>query len=396
MPRLLCLFSAINLIIGSSAFLLASIVEPLARDLGVSVAAAGQATTAYAVGTAVLAPLLLLATGPWPRKRVLLLALALLTLGNVLSALSHHLAMLLAARMLMGAGAVFVAVAAGIAVALVAPARRGQALSLVFLGMSLSYVVGVPLGAWLGLIFGWRVPVGIAAAASALCLLAVAWFVPRDIRAPGASFAGLGGLLRRGDVLSVLGTTLLYFGAIFSVFSYIGPVLRALAGVSDAWLSLTLMLFGCSGVAGTLLGGWATDRFGAVPALRVLLVMFMLSMLAVPLTQGHYAPMLAVFLCWGVCGFGMMAPQQSRLVAVDLARSPVLLSLNSSMMYFGMALGAAVGGALLPWTGFARLPWVGAPLALAGLLLALGAVVPRRGSAPVAVADRPAPRVGPR
>jgi DHA1 family inner membrane transport protein len=350
----------------------------LSRDLGVSVAAAGQATTAYAVGTAVIAPLLLIATGAWPRRRALLLALGLFTLGNALSALAPNLGLLLLARLLMGSGALFTAVAAGLAVALVLPERRGQALSLVFLGMSLSYVVGVPLGAWLGLNFGWRVPVGLAAAASALCLLAVASFVPREIRAPGASFSGLGGLLRRGEVLAVLGTTLLYFGAIFSVFAYIGPVLRALAGVSDAALSLTLMLFGCAGVAGTLLGGWATDRFGAVRALRVLLAMFLLAMLAVPLTQGRYAPMLAAFLCWGVCGFGMMAPQQSRLVAVDLARSPVLLSLNSSMMYFGMALGAALGGALLPWAGFARLPWVGAPLAAGGLFLLLWAGAPRR------------------
>jgi DHA1 family inner membrane transport protein len=355
------------LVIGSSAFLLASILEPLSRDLGVSVAAAGQATTAYAVGTAVLAPLLLIATGGWQRRRALLLALGLFTLGNALSALAPNLPLLLLARLLMGSGAMFTAVAAGLAVALVAPAQRGKALSLVFLGMSLSYVVGVPLGAWLGLNFGWRVPVWAATAATVLCALVVAAWVPREISAPGASFAGLGMLLRSGRVLAVLGTTLLYFGAIFSVFSYIGPVLRTLGGVSDATLSLTLMFFGCAGVAGTLLGGWATDRFGAVPALRWLLSLFVLAMLLVPLTHGHYLPMLLAFLAWGICGFGMMAPQQARLVAVDLQRSPVLLSLNSSMMYFGMALGAAVGGALLPWTGFERLPWVGVPLALAGL-----------------------------
>lgn len=355
------------MVIGSSAFLLASILEPLSRDLGVSVAAAGQATTAYAVGTAVLAPLLLIATGGWQRRRALLLALGLFTLGNALSALAPNLPLLLLARLLMGSGAMFTAVAAGLAVALVAPAQRGKALSLVFLGMSLSYVVGVPLGAWLGLNFGWRVPVWAATAATVLCALVVAAWVPREISAPGASFAGLGMLLRSGRVLAVLGTTLLYFGAIFSVFSYIGPVLRTLGGVSDATLSLTLMFFGCAGVAGTLLGGWATDRFGAVPALRWLLSLFVLAMLLVPLTHGHYLPMLLAFLAWGICGFGMMAPQQARLVAVDLQRSPVLLSLNSSMMYFGMALGAAVGGALLPWTGFERLPWVGVPLALAGL-----------------------------
>jgi MFS transporter, DHA1 family, inner membrane transport protein len=371
MPRLLYLFSAINLIIGSSAFVLASIVEPLARDLGVSVAAAGQATTAYAVGTALLAPALLLATGGWSRKRVLLLALALLTLGNALSALSHHLALLLAARVLMGAGAVFVAVAAGIAVAMVAPARRGQALSLVFLGMSLSYVIGVPVGAWLGLNFGWATPVWLACGLSALALLWVALGVPRDIQAPGASFAGLGTLLRRADVVASLSVTLLYFGAIFSVFSFIGPVLRALSVRSDTQLSLTLMMFGLSGVAGTLLGGWATDRFGAQRTLRTQLGLFFVTMSLVPLTQGHHPLMLAAFMCWGVCGFGMMAPQQSRLVAIDLPRSPVLLSLNSSMMYFGMALGAALGGVLLPAVGFERLAWVGAPLALSALGLLL-------------------------
>jgi DHA1 family inner membrane transport protein len=379
MPKLLILFSAINLVIGSSAFVLASIVEPIARGLGIGVAAAGQATTAYAIGTALLAPLMLVATGGWPRKRALLAALALFTLGNALSALAPDLAVLLVARLLMGAGAVATAVVAGVAVALVEPARRGQALSLVFLGMSLSYVVGVPLGAWLGLNIGWRAPLWAATAASALAFAAVAALVPRTIDAPGASFAGLGALLRRGEVLSVLGTTLLYFGAIFAVFSYIGPVLRALGSVSDATLSVTLMLFGCAGVAGTLLGGWAADRFGALPSLRALLALFTLTLAVVPLTEGRYAPMLAAFMVWGVCGFGLMAPQQMRLVAVDLPRSPLLLSLNSSMMYFGMALGAAVGGALLPIAGFARLAWVGAPLALVAFALLLRAGSRRAG-----------------
>ena len=347
--------------------MLASIVEPLALDLGVSVSAAGQATTAYAVGTALLAPLLLLATGGWPRKRALLLALALFTLGNAACALSQGLTMLLVSRLLMGAGAVFVALAASVAVAMVPAARRGQALSLVFLGMSLSYVIGVPLGAWLGLNFGWRVPIWVATAASALALCAVAALVPPALHAPGASFAGLSALLRRGEVAASLSVTLLYFAAIFCVFAYIGAVLRALNPMSDALLSLTLMMFGLAGVSGTLLGGWATDRFGSHRTLRGQLTVFVAAMCAVPLTQGHYLPMMAAFVCWGVCGFGMMAPQQARLVTIDMARSPVLLSLNSSMMYFGMALGAAVGGAALPVTGFAHLPWVGAPLALAGL-----------------------------
>jgi MFS transporter, DHA1 family, inner membrane transport protein len=372
MPAVLYLFLLINLVIGTSAFVLASILVPLAADLRVSVPAAGQAITAYAAGTALLAPMLLLATGAWPRKRVLLLALALFTAGNGLSALATSLPMLLLARVAMGAGAVFVAVAASLAVAMVAPAKRGQALSLVFLGMSLSYVLGVPAGAWLGLHYGWQAPIWLACAGSALSFLAVALWVPADIAAPGASFAGLGALLRRGEVLAALGVTLFYFGAIFSVFAYVGPVLQALSPMSEPLFAATLMLFGLSGVAGTLLGGWATDRFGAPTTLRTLLALFFLTMLLVPLTRGHHGALLVALLCWGVAGFGMMAPQQARLVAIDPARAPVLLSLNSSMMYFGMALGAALGGAAVGLTGFHNLAWAGAPLSLAALALLRG------------------------
>ena len=193
--------------------------------------------------------------------------------------------------------------------------------------------------------------------------------MPRDIAAPGASFTGLGRLLRRGDVSAALGVTLLYFGAIFSVFAFVGPVLQALLPMSDGRFSLTLVLFGLSGVCGTLLGGWATDRFGPLKTLRALLLLFLLTMLLVPLTKGHYGLMLVALLCWGVAGFGMMAPQQARLVSMAALQAPVLLSLNSSMMYFGMALGAALGGLAVSISGFDRLAWVGAPLALGALAL---------------------------
>jgi len=247
----------------------------------------------------------------------------------------------------------------------------------------------VPIGSWLGLNYGWRAPIWLACAMSALALLALAVMVPRDVRAPGASFSGLGALLRRGEVAAALGVTLLYFGAIFSVFSYIGPVLRTLSPLTDTQLALTLMMFGVAGVCGTLLGGWATDRFGPQRTLRAHLSVFFLTMCVVPLTQGHYLGTLLAFMSWGVAGFGLMAPQQARLVAIDMARSPVLLSLNSSMMYFGMALGAALGGIAVPATGFAHLPWVGAPLALTALALLLWSGAPtaaRRGD--VAVARR--------
>ena len=367
MPRLLWLFTFVNLVIGTGAFVIGGILAPLASALGVSVATAGQAMTAYALSTALLAPLVLLATGRWPRKRALLLALILFAAGNVLCALANSLAALLIGRVLMGLGAVFTPISAGIAVASVPPAQRGKALGFVFLGISLSYVVGVPLGAWLGLQYGWHVPIWLVVALCVLAIAAVALWVPANIDAPGASFAGLGALLMRRDVQAVLTMTLLYFIAIFAVFSYIGPVLQALSPMSGPRLSLTLALFGLSGVAGTLIGGAANDRFGSRRTLAVQLATLGTTMALLPLTAGSWPALVVVLLVWGTAGFGMMVPQQSRLAALAPAQAPVLLSLNTSMLYLGTAGGAIVGGALASSLGFAQLGWAGVPFVAAAL-----------------------------
>ena len=382
MPPLLFLLALGNLVIGSSAFLIGGIVGDIAQDLGVGAPAVGQAMTVYALSTALFAPLLVVATGRWPRKRALLLALLIFTFGNALCAMAHSLPLLLLGRAVMGAGSMFTPVAAAIALASVAPARRGTALSLVFLGMSLSYVIGLPLGAWVSLHYGWHVTLWAMTAASALMCVAAAYGVPAAVQAPGASFAGLAAVLRRPDVLAMLLTTMAYFCAIFTTVSYFTPVLQALVPMPGSTLSLTLMAFGLAGVAGTLIGGAAHDRFGALRTMGVQMPALATTMLLLPFTAGHYGAMVVVLLVWACAGFGLMTPQQNRLAELAPAQAPLLLSLNSSMLYIGTALGAAVGGAALGNLGFARLPWVGAPFALLGLALVLlpGRMVARRGA----------------
>jgi DHA1 family inner membrane transport protein len=369
MPRLLWLFSAVNLIIGSGAFVIGGILGPIAEGLDVSVPAAGQAMTAYALANALLAPLLMLATGHWPRKRALLFALGLFAAGNLVCALADSLVLLLAGRVLMGVGAVFTALGAGIAVALVEPARRGKALALTFLGISLSYVVGVPLGSWLGLAYEWHTPLWLFTGLSLAAWLAAARWVPAEIGAPGASFDGLGRLLARREVLGALLMTLCYFTAIFAVFAYIGPVLQALVPMGREQQSLTLALFGVSGVAGTLIGGMANDRFGPRRSLRVQLAVLGTTMALLPLTQGSWPALVTVLVIWGTAGFGMMPPQQSRLAAMAPAQAPMLLSLNTSMLYLGTAAGAVVGGAFATRLGFAQLAWAGLPFVAAALAI---------------------------
>ena len=262
MPRILYFFALCNLVIGSGAFVLTGILQPMALELGIHIAAAGQVMTAYAIATAVLAPLLILLTAKWPRKRAIQLGLGLFAAGNLVSALSASLALLLMGRVLMGAGAMFTAAVAAYAVTLVAPALRGRALSTVFLGMSISYAVALPIGAWLGFEYGWHTPVWLCAAASLAALLAASVLLPKGVVTESASLAGFRSAARQSAVLRVWLRTLLFFIAVFSVFAYVGPVLLALNAMSPALLSVVLAIFGLAGVAGTLLGGWATDRFG--------------------------------------------------------------------------------------------------------------------------------------
>ena len=156
------------------------------------------------------------------------------------------------------------------------------------------------------------------------------------------------------------------FSAIFTVFAFSGPVLLALNPMGSEKLSLTLMLFGLAGVGGTLSGGWANDRFGPLLTLKAQLGLLIAMMLLVPLTRGHYSWMMLVFVAWGVAGFGMMSPIQSRLAMASPRQAPILFSLNASMLYFGTALGAAVGGAASVVVGFDKLAWVGTVFALLG------------------------------
>ncbi len=366
MPPLLYLLATCNLVVGTGAFGLTGILQLIATSLNVSVAAVGQSMTAYAIATALIAPVLLVVTGRWSRRAALQTALTIFATGLLVCAFASSLGMLLLGRVLMGAGAVLTPIAAGIAVTVVEPARRGKALSLTFIGMSMSYVVGLPLGAWAGLQFGWRVPLFGMAGATLLMLALVTWRLPADLRASGAGLQGLGRLLRHGEVVRSLVLTLLYFSAIFAVFAFIGPVLQALNPMSATSLSLTLMVFGAAGVVGTLSGGWANDRFGAIACLRVQLAVLVAMMVLLPWTRGSHPAMVAVLVVWGIAGFGMMAPTQSRLASISATQAPMLFSLNASMMYFGTALGAMVGGATSQAFGFHTLAWAGAVLAAAG------------------------------
>jgi DHA1 family inner membrane transport protein len=369
LPRLLYLFGLVNLVIGTAAFMNAGLLVPMAKSFGVGVGAVGQATTVYSLATALLAPAFLVATAGLAPRVALAIALSLFAAGNVVTALAPDLTTLLGARVLMGCGSAATAMMAGLAVAIAPIERRAQALSIVFVGMSLSYVTGIPLATWVGLGWGWRLPVWAAVVLTLLAAGALWKALPAARQGvTGPSLRGAAALLRQRAVLAVFSLTLVYFIAIFSVFSYMGPVLKSLKPLEPGALSAVISVFGVAGVVGTLSGGRAADRLGARRSLTLSLSGLSLCLLLLPLTAGHLWATVAVLMVWGVCGFSMMAPQQVRLAQLAGPDTPLALSLNNSMLYLGIALGAAVGGAALSHLEPRYLPWVGAPFAMVALI----------------------------
>lgn len=370
-----------NFVLGTGAFVLPAVLQPLAGDLGISLPAAGWLMSGYALAYAVSSPLLTALTGSWPRRRVLLIGLALIALGNAVLALSPDLACAHVGRIVSAlGGALYTPIAASVAVATAAPERRARALALVFAGMTVAQVLGIPLGSLLATGIGWRAVFGAVALAALAALLVIRWRIPADLAAPASTLRQLGGLLRDPGAALALSVTLVFFAGQFVVITFLGPVITAASGVGGGGLALLLWLFGLAAVAANLLGGAVADRVGATPTIVGLTVACALVLAVLPAIDAQPWAAAACLILWGLTGYAFMTPQQARLVGLLPWAPGLALSLNASALYAGSAVGGAVGGAIVAHGGLAPLGLGGAALlALSLLLLAASArIAPTR------------------
>lgn len=371
LPGVLWVLALGNLVVGTGGFMIGGIVEPLARSLGVSVSAAGQLMTVYSAANAVAAPLLVALVGRLDARTALMVSMAVLVAANAASALAASWGGLAAARIAMACGAaIYTPTAAALGVALVPPEARGRALSVTFAGIGLSYVIGVPFGAWAGLSrFGWPLAFWGVAAAGVAVLATLVLRAPAGVPTAPASLAGIGGLLRTPRIVAALAVTATYFASIFSIFSYVGAFLREHGGVPAPSIAPVLMGFGVAALGGTFAGGVLADRIGPTRLIYAICAGFLAVFAVLATAGGHPAAIVGAFLAWGVIGFAFYAAQQSRLVALEPRQATAVLALNASMIYVGTAAGAAIGGAVIAAAGYARLPLVSALLIVAVALL---------------------------
>lgn len=353
---------------GTDSFVLAGILPNIAGGLHVSTAAAGQTITVFALTYALTAPLLAGITGALPRKPLMLAALGLFVLANLASAAAPTLALLLVARVAAGLGAaLYTPNASAAATALVAPARRGRALAMVLGGLTIGTVLGVPVGTAIGQRISWQASLVFVAVVALAALLGILATLPSLALPPAVPLRARVALLGDRRVLAIVAVMLLASAASISVYTYIAVVLAHTAHITGTTLGAVLLVWGAGGAVGAFGSGALTDRYG--PGRTLLLAIATLTVTLAALTA--VTSVVAVFVVMAVNGaaaWAVATPNNHRLTALAPTLPGVVISLNSSGIYLGQALGAAAGGLLLGRQLIPdRLPLVGAALGVVAL-----------------------------
>jgi predicted MFS family arabinose efflux permease len=353
---------------GTSAYVIAGLLPTLSEELDVSVSAAGQLVTGFALVYAVASPMLAAVTGRWERRRLLVVALLVMALGNALSAIAPNYWTLFVARMLTALGAaVYTPTATTVATELNPPERRARAIATIFGGMTIALVIGVPMGNLLAGPLGHEGVFALVAALIALSAWGVWLVVPRVDAPPPVSLRDRLLVLADRRLLAMLAVTLLATLATLSVYTYLTPLLAETAGVHGSTAGLLLLAYGVGGVLGNTIGGRVTDRFGTRSPLIVAMSGGIVTMSLLPVVASSVLGAAVILLVWGAATWSFNPPMQSRLVEMSPTTAGLVLAMNASAIYLGVGLSGVAGGLVISFSSTIAL----GPIAAAVTVLAL-------------------------
>ncbi|MFT6464472.1 MFS transporter [Halopseudomonas sp.] len=377
MPIALLALTLSAFAIGTTEFVIVGLIPTIALDLGVSVPSAGLLVSLYALGVAIGVPLLTALTGRVPRKLLLLSLMVIFTLGNLLAWQAPGYESLILARLVTGlAHGVFFSIGSTIATSLVPREKAASAIAIMFTGLTVALVTGVPLGTFIGQQFGWRETFLAVSALGVIAFIGSLLFVPRSIQHnPPASLLQQLSVLRQPRLLLVYAMTAVGYGGSFIAFTYLAPILQEISGFTAGTVSLVLLVYGVSVAFGNILGGRLADRLGPIKALVMIFLGLAAVLLALTFTASTPWLALLTVLLWGAVAFGNVPGLQVYVVQQAERYAPqavdVASGLNIAAFNLGIAGGAWFGGLIVAGPGLIHTTWIGALVVLGAVGLTL-------------------------
>jgi DHA1 family inner membrane transport protein len=374
MPIALLALTISAFAIGTTEFVIVGLLPTIAADLQIGLPSAGLLVSLYALGVAIGAPVLTALTGRLPRKTLLLGLMALFTLGNLLAWQAPGYSSLVAARILTGlAHGVFFSIGSTMATGLVPKEKAASAIAIMFTGLTVALVTGVPLGTFIGQHFGWRETFLAVSLLGAIAFVISLLFVPNNLKhTPPASLAQQFKVLTQPRLLLVYATTAVGYGGSFIPFTFLAPILMQ-SGFSATSVGWVMLVYGVSVAAGNIWGGKLADRQGPIAALKLIFALLAAVLLLLNFTAPH--PWLAVgtVLLWGAVAFGNVPGLQVYVVRQAERHTPdavdVASGLNIAAFNVGIAFAAWAGGLVVTHIGLMHTPWIGALVVLGALAL---------------------------
>ncbi|MDQ7982127.1 MFS transporter [Paraburkholderia sp. SARCC-3016] len=363
MDRRLLMLAIGMFAMGTDNFVVAGILPGVASSLHTSVSIAGQMVTLYALSYAVMAPVMAAIAGGWPRKLILVLALGIFVAGNAISAVATNIDMVLLSRVLAGFGAaLFSPTALGVASALAPPEKRGRALSIVTAGLTGATALGAPIGTFIGGFGNWRTTLCFVTLLGLIAMLGV-WTMLRSLPAtPVVTLKERLKPIRELPIALTLLTSLFAFGGFLMIYTYVGLVFDRVTLGNGRILAGMLLVWGIAATVGNVLCGRLVDRFPSRVIVNVALCIAIVNFCALPWTSAHTIGAMTALIIWGICGWGLLVPQQHRLVEQAPNAAPLVLALNNTATYTGLACSAVLGGLVLLFVDRHYLSMVGAAL----------------------------------
>jgi len=368
---LILLLAIGEFMIGTTESIVTGIIGMVAADTHVSVSLAGQLVTGFSLAFAFGSPLLIALTARMERKKLLLWALLLFMAGNLLAFLSPGFPMLMASRILLGLiGGVYTVVALAQAANMAPPEKKGRAIAFILMGFSVSLVLGVPAGTMIGAAWGWRPIFALIAILTLIPFVMIWLLMPKQQGQVAVPLRTQLGIFKNSRVILALCISFFFVTGYSTAYTYITPLLQTETGMSTTWVSTTLFLAGLASVAGSRIGGMATDKWGVRRTLYVSLLLHAVILLLLPLSAQWFAGAIISIMIWIGAVQSTVPAQQYYLITLSPTSSEVALSMNTSIFQLGLAVGAGLGGVITEHSSVLHLGWVSGIFVLVGLCFA--------------------------